>query len=352
MIPFQNIRHSAPATMDYKKSEAKDWARAHMKGVCNVIMPTFTSDLRRLNEKAIRHDVRREIELGFWGALVVSECGTTKEEYVRFLEIVLDEAKGRLKAVVHGSFDTIEDVIEICKHGERLGAHALLLSYPPTFYPRDDDDIYAYTTQVMDATRLATVLFAVHQWNFDRVHPACLSPDLVDRLANAPNAVAIKCEGGGPTNGALVEILERCGDRLLVSDPREYSSPAWVKFFGMQWMGTSNFEYFGASVPQYFAQMHAGKWKEALETYWRIQPCRTTRLADMQSFAGANFLHRASWKYQGFLNGFNGGPLRMPTMRLMDAPTRRLRDAAVRSGLLREDADVSLDSFYVGRNPA
>ena len=80
-----------------------------MRGVCNVIMPTFTSDLKRLNEQAIRHDVRREIELGFWGALVVSECGTTHDEYQRFLEICADEARGRLHLVLQGSFDTLED---------------------------------------------------------------------------------------------------------------------------------------------------------------------------------------------------------------------------------------------------
>jgi len=338
--------------MDYKKSEAKDWAREHMKGVCNVIMPTFTSDLKSLNEKAIRHDVRRDIELGFWGALIVSECGTTKEEYKRFLEIVLDEARGRLKAVVQGSFDTIDDVIDVCRHAESVGAHNLLLSYPPTFYPRDDNDIYEYTSKVLGSTQLATVLFAVHQWNFDRVHPGCLSPELLDRLADLPNAVAVKCEGGPPGNGSLVETLDRCGDRLLISDPREYSSPGWVKFFGMQWMGTSNFEYFGDNVPKYFKAMHEGRWKEAMEIYWRIHPARNTRLADMASFAGANFIHRASWKYQSFLNGFNGGPLRMPVMRLMDAPTRRLRDAAIKSGTLSDKEDVSLDAYYIGRNPA
>ena len=219
--------------MDYKKNEAKDWAREHMKGVCNILMPTFTSDLRGLNEAAIRHDVRRDIELGFWGALVISECGTTKEEYKRFLDIVLDEAKGRLHAVLHGSFDTPEDVISMCHYAQEAGASALLLSYPPTFYPKTDDDIYDYTWHVLDSTNLATILFAIHQWNFDRVHPACLSTPLVDRLADAPNAVALKCEGGGPGNGSLVEILEACSDRLLISDPRESSSPGWVKFFGM-----------------------------------------------------------------------------------------------------------------------
>jgi dihydrodipicolinate synthase/N-acetylneuraminate lyase len=330
--------------MDYRKAEAKDWAREHMKGVCNVIMPTFTSDLRSLNERAIRHDVQREIELGF--------CGTTKAEYQQFLVFAVDEAKGRLKVVVHGSFDTIDDVIEISRYAETAGAHTLLLSYPPTFYPSNDDDIFEYTTKVLDATQLATVLFSVHQWNFDRVHPGCLSPQLLGRLADAPNAVAVKCEGGPPGNGSLVEFLDICGNRLLISDPREYNSPGWVKLFGMQWMGTSNFEYFGGAVPQYFKAMHEGRWKEALEIYWKIHPARSTRLADMQSFAGANFIHRASWKYQGWLNGFNGGPLRMPVMRLMDAPTRRLRDAAVKSGLVSENADTSLDSYYRGRNPA
>ncbi len=338
--------------MQYTKKEAKEWARENMKGVCNVIMPTFTNDFRALNEKAVRHDVRRDIELGFWGALVVSECGTTKEEYKRFLEIVIDEARDRLKAVVHGSFDSLEDNIEVCRIAEGVGADVLLLAYPPTFYPRSDNDIYDYTSTVLNATNLATVLFAAHQWNFDRVHPAELSPQVVNKLADLPNAVAIKCEGGGPGNGALVEILDLCGDRLLISDPREFNSPAWVKFFGMQWMGTSNFEWFGNSVPRYFNLLHKGELKSAMEIYWRIHPARMTRLADMQSFAGANFIHRNSWKYQAWLNGFNGGPLRLPVMRLNDGATRRLRDALIRSKIVPENTRGDLDEFFLGRNPA
>ena len=110
MRPWEN---QGCIRMDYARTDAKDWAREHMRGVCNVIMPTFTSDIGGLNEAAIRHDVRRNIELGFWGALVVSECGTTKEEYKRFLEIVIDEAAGRMRTVVQGSFDTVDEVIKI-----------------------------------------------------------------------------------------------------------------------------------------------------------------------------------------------------------------------------------------------
>ena len=51
--------------MNYTKAEAKSWAKENWKGLCNVIMPSYTSDLKSLNEAAIRHDVRRNIELCF-----------------------------------------------------------------------------------------------------------------------------------------------------------------------------------------------------------------------------------------------------------------------------------------------
>ncbi len=59
----------------YRKTEARDWAKEHLRGVANVVIPSFSADLRRLNEKGIRHDIRRELELGFAGTLLVSEVG-------------------------------------------------------------------------------------------------------------------------------------------------------------------------------------------------------------------------------------------------------------------------------------
>jgi dihydrodipicolinate synthase/N-acetylneuraminate lyase len=338
--------------MHYQKHEAKDWAKANMKGVCNVIMPTFTSDLKRLNEAAIRHDVRRNIELGFWGTLVVSECGTTMDEYKRFLEIVIDEASGRQRTVIQASFDTLDDMIEVCKFGESAGADVVLPSYPPSFYPRSQQDIYDFTAKLMDSIELATIIFSVHQWNFGRLHPADIAPEIIAKLADLPNAVAVKAEGGPPGNGALVQALMACGDKVILSDPREYNSPAWVKFFGMQWMGTSNFEAFGSCVPRYFQLMHEGRWGEAMDIYWKIQPIRTTRLADMATFAGANFIHRPSWKYQGWLNGYNGGPLRQPVMKLSDHAAHRLRDAMIRAGTIPSDSKGDVGEYFVGRNPA
>ena len=42
----------------YTKAEARDWARERLVGAVNCTIPSFTNDLKRLNEKAIRHDIR------------------------------------------------------------------------------------------------------------------------------------------------------------------------------------------------------------------------------------------------------------------------------------------------------
>jgi dihydrodipicolinate synthase/N-acetylneuraminate lyase len=335
----------------YTEGETKDWARATMRGVCNVLMPSFSTDLTRLNEAGIRHDVRRCKELGFWGTLAVSECGTTMDEYVRFVEIAVDEAGPDFHVMFHASFDTLEDVVAAGQASAAAGADTLLLSYPPSFYPDSDDDVYEYSAAVMDAVPLATVLFSVRHWNFGHLHPTDLSPQLVARLADHPRAVAYKCEGNAPGNAVHAETIRLCGDKLLISDPREATSPGHVRWFGMQWMGTSLFQYYGDAVPTYFRLMHEGRWEEAMEIYWRIQPARAARAADGQSYLhGANTINRQSWKYMEWLNGFNGGALRMPTMRIQNAATKRLADAALGSGII-EKVDGDLSDFFASRNP-
>ena len=85
----------------YKKNDARAWARDNMKGVANVVIPSFSRDLKRLNEKGIRFDIRKEIEYGFWGTLLVSEVAVTVPEYVQFTQWARDEAAGKLTLIHH-----------------------------------------------------------------------------------------------------------------------------------------------------------------------------------------------------------------------------------------------------------
>jgi 4-hydroxy-tetrahydrodipicolinate synthase len=57
-----------------------------------------------------------------------------------------------------------------------------------------------------------------------------------------------------------------------------------------------------------------------------------------------------AWKYQAWLTGFNGGPLRMPTPRLVGPQMVQFRQAAEAAGILATTEPD--EAFFVGRNPA
>jgi dihydrodipicolinate synthase/N-acetylneuraminate lyase len=336
--------------MQYSRADAKEWAASHWRGVCNVIMPSFSADLQRLNEAAIRHDVRRNIELGFWGALLVSECGTTDAEYRRFMEIAVDEAKGRQHFLIHGTFDTREQIIAMAKTGEDIGITGILLGHPNSFYPRTEEELYGHLETVANSTRLGVCLFATVQMNLARFHPSGYPPGVLARAADLPNVVAVKYEVGRPGIAGDLEFWKMIrGKRVLFSDPLEAHSPLTVEMFGQQWMGTSNYEYWGGAVPQYFKLLLEEKTAAAMQIYWKINPARQARVAIQTTFAGANFIHRYLWKYQGWLHGYNGGPMRQPVMKLNDSQMRTVREPLLKSGF--ELADEDAVAFYTGRNP-
>ena len=136
---------------------------------------------------------------------------------------------------------------------------------------------------------------------------------------------------------------------VLMSDPMEYNAPTWVDLFDMQWMGTSNYEYYGDRTPRMFDALRAGKREEALALYWDTEPARQARSTEMAALAAGNFVHRYLWKYQAWLSGYNGGPLRQPASKLNDGQIKRVTAGLLAAGIIDEAPDPA--DFFVGRNP-
>ncbi|MGH8944822.1 MAG: dihydrodipicolinate synthase family protein, partial [Acidimicrobiia bacterium] len=328
----------------------KSWARENFHGACSVIIPSYTADLSSLNEAAIRHDVRRNIELGFWGALLVSEAGTTLDEMRTFMEIALDEAAGRHRFLLQGVFDTAQDIVAMADDALAIGVDGMLLGHPNSFYPTSAGQVEEYTVDICRATDLAVVLFLVEHSNLRRLDVRGFPPEVLDRLTQIDTVVAVKYEVGRQQTTNTYETFRRLQNAdVLLSDPMEFTAPMWVDLFGMQWMGTSNYEYYGSYVPRLLELLHAGKWEDAMDEYWSIQPARNARSTTMSS-GGANLVHRYLWKFQAWLNGYNGGPIRQPAMKLSESQMRISADGVRKAGIA--DAGEPFAHFYLGRNPA
>jgi 4-hydroxy-tetrahydrodipicolinate synthase len=335
----------------YRKNEARAWARENMKGVANVVIPSFSRDLRKLNEKGIRFDIRKEIEYGFWGTLLVSEVAITIPEYVQFTQWARDEAGSRLHLIHHAAFNTLEENIEAVQAAEKAGAELVLLSYPANFYAQTDKDIYDYTKAFCDGTNLGVILFTVPLWGFERLHPAGMSPELINQIVKTiPNIVAIKSEGGMPTPAGFIQCWKKHSHEVVVTFPVEAEGLPLASVLPMQFMGTSDSEYYGPMIPRIFRMITSGEYDEAMKLYWQIHPARMARKYVAGTYMQAtHFINRHVWKYEGWLSGFNGGPLRQPTMKLLDRHMKILREGLQKSGLNpTPDPD---SEYFVGRNP-
>lgn len=333
----------------YQRKDARAWAKDFLVGCSSVTIPSYSADLKRLNEQGIRHDVQRVADLGFTYTLLCTEVAITPEENAQFTAWAKDTTGDKLGLFFHAGFGTLEENIEAVKLAEKAGADIVLLSYPSNFWPTSEQEIYDYTKAFCDATDLAVMLFAIPLWGFERVHPQGMSPELIRRLIDdCPNVVSLKAEQGFPHIAGLVESYHRFRDDVVISCPIESDIIPLMKFMDLQFSGTSYTQWMGDHFPKTFELARNGKWEEAMQLYWQAQPARGAVGAATGAYMpGSNYINRAHWKYMDWLAGFNGGPLRAPTARIPDRMMKTLRQGLVASRLeCTNDPD---SEFLVGR---
>lgn len=333
----------------YTRKEAREWARERLVGVASVVIPTVTADFKRLNEKAIRHDVETTVAHGFVGTLTCSEVAITLEEYAQFVRIAVEQAAGRIFVVHHAVFNTLEDNIEALKLAEAAGAELVLLGYPPYFYPQSLEEVYAYTKALCDATDLAVMLFPIPTWGFSRLDPSDLPLPLLRRLIDeCPNVAAIKAEGGAPHIMSAIEVHRAFHKEVVISSPLEHEYIPLAQVLPIPFCGTNFSAYYGPVLPRVHALIQAGRFDEASAEFYRIDPARKAFAGVPQ--AGNGLINRMMWKYEGWLQGYNGGPLRHPTARVYARDMAALRRGQEAAGLNpTRDPDAA---FFVGRHPA
>jgi 4-hydroxy-tetrahydrodipicolinate synthase len=335
----------------YKKSDAREWAKQNLKGCSGVTIPSYGRDLKRLNERAIRHDITKIMELGFSYTLLCTELSITPEENQEFTAWARDTAGSRLGLFFHAAWGTLADNIAAAQLAEQAGADLVLLSYPPQFWPTSEQDIYNYTREFCDSTDLGVMLFPIPMWGFERVHPAGMSVELVRRvLETIPNIVAIKAEQGFPLFAGVAEMWHHFREQVIISCPIEGDAIPLQRFMTMQFSGTSNTQWMSDYYPKAFRLAQDGEFEKAMELFWQVHPARLAGgAAQMASVPGTSVLNRTAWKYQDWLAGFNGGPLRAPAARVPDRFMNQLRKSLKDSKLpVTTDPD---SEFMVGRYP-
>ena len=332
--------------MEFTKSEAKQWAKAHYHGLCGTTSPSFTPDLSELDEEGIRHDVRNNIAKGVFSVFCQSEiCTLTVEERKKYLSIVCDEAKDKALVSMFSGIDTIERDIEMLRYFETIGGTHVLLGWPGMFYAKSEEDIYNVTKKICVATDLAIDLWPKPFFDFGRFHPSKFNPALIERLTDIPNVVAIKSylEDGV---GKWAEVNHRVGDKILFQSAEPSEWPITVGQYKQQYAGPADYIIFDKAgdgntrALKMFNEFRDGDFLKAMDIYWELAPI-TIDARGVAFQAGM-----LGMKYLQWLTGGNGGMFRKPTAFLFQHQKDAMRAGVKAAGITPPENE---EEFYVGR---
>ena len=332
-------------TLEFTRLEAKQWAKEHYKGLDGVLSPSFTPDLKDLDEEGIRYDVQHNISKGMFSILCQTEvCAMSFEERKRFVDIACDEAKGKILVSMFTGIDTIEQDIELLQHFEKVGGTHTLFGWPGTFYAKSEEDIYRVTKKVCDSTNIAIDLWPKPKFDFGRFHPSQFNPELVERITEIPNVVAIKAYISDGI-GKWADIQYRVGDKVLLQSAEVEEWPVTVGKYKQQWAGPADYVIFdetpeNSRILRMFNTFREGDFSEAMDLYWELAPI--TIGARNAMFSGGML----AVKYMQWLTGGNGGMYRQPTATLTQRQKDVMRAGLKAAGITPREPE---EEFFIGR---
>ncbi|MGO9241779.1 MAG: 4-hydroxy-tetrahydrodipicolinate synthase [Bryobacteraceae bacterium] len=164
-----------------------------LQGCGTALVTPFQPDLT-LDEEAVRRLARRQIEAGVH---FLVPCGTTgesptleHEERLRVVEIVLEEAHGKLPVLAGAGGYHTGEVVALAREFEAMGADGIL-SVTPYYNKPSQEGLYQHYLAIANAVKLPIVVYNVPSRTGVNVEPATLR-----RLAGIENIVAVKEASG------------------------------------------------------------------------------------------------------------------------------------------------------------
>jgi len=264
-----------------KISEQKQWAREHLKGVENLFMPSYTPTLDGIDEEGVRHDVRNSILHGFFSCMCRPIGFKTNDEYKRFIEVVRDESKEKIQtgAMIMdglvGNESSLEKDLDLLEFSEKVGCSHAFMYFKGSVTPDNEDEFYEKYRKRMESTKLPVIFYAPIDNNNYKHGPCGVPLNLLNRLADLPNAVGIKLTQ--PLNlAATFQLLEHLSDRLLVSPVNIDFIPMLAKHYPVQWSGFWEPEAVQSPQKPYVVELvnllNKRQFDKAMKVYWQLEP--------------------------------------------------------------------------------
>lgn len=161
-----------------------------LQGILTALATPFTAD-GELDEATLRKVVDRSIDGGVHGVVA---CGSTGEftalssdERRRIVEIVVDQAGGRVPVIAQTGATSTAEAIRLSRHAETVGAD-IVMTIAPYYEPLSIQETTTYLREVAGSVSVPVMLY-----NIPMATGVDLSPDTIGTLAReVPNIKYVK----------------------------------------------------------------------------------------------------------------------------------------------------------------
>ena len=273
----------------------------------------------RVDETALKNMVDWQISQGTNGICPVGttgECPTlSTEEHERVIAIVCEHAAGRIKVMAGTGSNSTSEAIELTRFAKSVGADGAMM-VAPYYNKPTGEGFYQHYRAVAEAVDIPIILY-----NIPGRTAKNMEPDVVARIAEIPNVVAIK-EATGSMDQASQTLAQT--NLTVLSGDDSLTLPLLA-------MGASGIvSVVGNIVPgdmlQLLKAFKAGNVAEAQRWHFKLfSLCR-----DMLGIATNPIPVKIAMK----MLGRDTGELRLPLTPLSSAEEDRLRKTLVAYGLL------------------
>jgi 4-hydroxy-tetrahydrodipicolinate synthase len=315
--------------MNYRKADAKAYAREHMRGIWAAAMTPFAPDFS-MDEAGYRRNMQHWIDdLGIDGLFISGKQGEfasmSLAERKRSFELAVETAAGKAGVIPSCSDQNIDTVIELAKHAQAVGADYIVVHAPILhFQTAQDQTLYEYYRYIAEQVDLGIAMWS---------HPDSgylMSPEVCGRIAEIPNIVAIKYS---VPREMYVRLTRLAGDKLIVSTSSEEEWYDNIVELGWRLYLCSSPPYLlqtkvDRRMREYTDLAFAGEVARAKLVRDSLDPVRhalsSTRPPEKP---------QAHQKYWQELLGQVGGPTRRPQLNLTEAEKAATRTAFEGCGL-------------------
>lgn len=275
-----------------------------------------------VDEQALRALVRQQIA---GGTSVLIPVGTTgesatlnPEERVRVVQVVVQEAAGRVPVIAGAGSNSTVESIEAVRRVREVGANGAMLVTPYYNRPSQDGLFEHYR-----AVARAHPGFPLVAYNVPSRTSVDLLAETVLRLCDIPELIALK-EATGSMVRAL-ELVERCGERMTFLSGDDFTVLPFIACGGKGVISVSS-----NAVPRLMADLVAAArsndMARARELQNRLQPLHRLLFVEPSPSPVKWALHK--------LGLFPSPEVRLPLVTLTPANAARLEAELLKLGVL------------------